>query len=216
MGFDTNIDTKELNKIKIEISSNPDMQLIIDTLINTGKIRSRYYLIITAEKIKVNNVDILVVILKLDGSNGKIIYTTRGKNTWVLSSIVEKICNKNILYCYEVIDGSIQRMALREYDETFQRELAKLNNTNLKQTSEDKSKNFSLPCIYGNWCGPFCSGPGEPIDEIDTLCKQHDLCYGDKTKSKRYCDKKLIEDLKPYVASGNKWAIVISWWFGRV
>ncbi len=31
--------------------------------------------------------------------------------------------------------------------------------------------------FYGNWCGPNHSGPGEPIDEIDCACWEHDQCY---------------------------------------
>lgn len=31
------------------------------------------------------------------------------------------------------------------------------------------------PCIYGKYCGP-CSGPGDPIDELDKCCKIHDKC----------------------------------------
>lgn len=35
----------------------------------------------------------------------------------------------------------------------------------------------SIP-LYGNWCGPGQSGPGAPIDDLDTCCMVHDNCYG--------------------------------------
>lgn len=49
-----------------------------------------------------------------------------------------------------------------------------------------------------NWCGPGCSGPGEPINEIDAVCKVHDECYkyyGDKC----HCDEELMRNLSPYL-----------------
>lgn len=30
---------------------------------------------------------------------------------------------------------------------------------------------------YGNWCGPYLSGLGMPIDSLDWICKEHDECY---------------------------------------
>ncbi|RNB55463.1 hypothetical protein EDM54_24940 [Brevibacillus borstelensis] len=32
-----------------------------------------------------------------------------------------------------------------------------------------KSRKF--PCFYGNWCGPGCSGPEPPIDDVDAYAK---------------------------------------------
>lgn len=31
--------------------------------------------------------------------------------------------------------------------------------------------------IYGRYCGPGCSGPGEPVDCIDAACRRHDAAY---------------------------------------
>jgi hypothetical protein len=44
------------------------------------------------------------------------------------------------------------------------------------------------PCIYGNYCGPGCSGPGDPIDSVDSCCKEHDDCYTDAKTLKQYCE----------------------------
>ncbi len=30
--------------------------------------------------------------------------------------------------------------------------------------------------LYGNWCGPFRSGPAGPIDNLDAACQSHDRC----------------------------------------
>ena len=49
-----------------------------------------------------------------------------------------------------------------------------------------------------NWCGPGCSGPGNPINEVDAACKFHDECYRD-CGDKCYCDLELMLLLAPYL-----------------
>lgn len=55
-------------------------------------------------------------------------------------------------------------------------------------------------CVFPgyNWCGPGCSGPAPPINEVDAACKAHDRCYCNSTD--RYaCDCDLMRDLEPYL-----------------
>lgn len=54
-----------------------------------------------------------------------------------------------------------------------------------------------IPCIYGNWCGPGCSGPGAPIDDVDACCKAHDECYSRRGYSSCSCDRELLNCLAP-------------------
>lgn len=51
-------------------------------------------------------------------------------------------------------------------------------------------------CVFPRyrWCGPGCSGPGDPINEIDAACKAHDECYRD-TGNRCACDLELIQRL---------------------
>ncbi len=53
---------------------------------------------------------------------------------------------------------------------------------------------FSIP-IYGNWCGLGHSGPGLPIDRIDTICMEHDMCYETHGMHYRGCDKEMLNKL---------------------
>lgn len=55
-------------------------------------------------------------------------------------------------------------------------------------TDDHELKGFKL---YGNWCGPMHGG-GEPIDELDQLCMEHDLCYKDRVMFSCYCDEELV------------------------
>lgn len=54
--------------------------------------------------------------------------------------------------------------------------------------------------VYGNWCGPDhpldpARAPA-PVDGVDAICMQHDLCYEDKGYLDCECDAVLVRDLK--------------------
>ncbi|WP_174616227.1 phospholipase [Virgibacillus ihumii] len=51
------------------------------------------------------------------------------------------------------------------------------------------------------WCGPGCSGPGAPINDVDACCKAHDKCYR-SSRSKCRCDRAFLDCLQPKV-NGN-------------
>lgn len=62
-----------------------------------------------------------------------------------------------------------------------------------------------LPGFYGNWCGPGHSGPGEPVDQLDAACRDHDLCYGQGGYFNRECDLRLLRTIEDDFA-GYTWA----------
>lgn len=51
-------------------------------------------------------------------------------------------------------------------------------------------------CIFPNykWCGPGCSGPGKPINDVDACCERHDRCLR-KGIPPCICDSELIRCL---------------------
>lgn len=55
----------------------------------------------------------------------------------------------------------------------------------------------ALPCIYGRWCGPGCSGPGAPVDSTDECCMNHDHCYEKRGYFACSCDRELLSCLAP-------------------
>ena len=60
-------------------------------------------------------------------------------------------------------------------------------------------------CLFPkyNWCGPGCSGPGGPYNDVDACCQGHDECL--KRHSQCYCDKKFRKCLRPKVSlTGEK------------
>ena len=56
--------------------------------------------------------------------------------------------------------------------------------------------------VYGNWCGPG-HGSGQPIDDLDRACMEHDKCYGRKGYLDCECDGQLVKTLDRIIASGN-------------
>ncbi|UCC78249.1 MAG: hypothetical protein JSW64_08135 [Candidatus Zixiibacteriota bacterium] len=58
--------------------------------------------------------------------------------------------------------------------------------------------------VYGNWCGPGHSGPGEPIDAVDAVCRDHDRCYDRTNYSNCGCDRALITRMPIAITRG--WA----------
>lgn len=58
-----------------------------------------------------------------------------------------------------------------------------------------RKRRFCLLPGY-NWCGPNCSRPGKPVNELDAACKEHDECYcvlGNRCQ----CDCEYLERLEP-------------------
>lgn len=59
-----------------------------------------------------------------------------------------------------------------------------------KSVAVAQKKAVAFP-LYGNWCGPNY-GSGAPINLLDKGCKNHDICYGNKSRHKCSCDKTFL------------------------
>lgn len=66
---------------------------------------------------------------------------------------------------------------------------------------------------YGRYCGPGNSGPGNPVDDLDTACRSHDRCYGKHGHGNKQCDKDFVATLRkilptvPVGKPGKYWYI---------
>jgi hypothetical protein len=62
---------------------------------------------------------------------------------------------------------------------------------------------LSFP-VYGNYCGfghGDPSGKTPPIDAVDAVCREHDLCYRLRGDFDRRCDRNLVETMPDAIAS---------------
>jgi Phospholipase A2 len=58
--------------------------------------------------------------------------------------------------------------------------------------------------VYGNYCGfghGDPTGKTHPIDAVDAVCREHDLCYRLRGDFDRRCDRDLIENMSDAIAS---------------
>nr|WP_309145128.1 phospholipase A2 family protein [Brevibacillus sp. HB2.2] len=84
--------------------------------------------------------------------------------------------------------------------------------------SKRKRRSVGFPCLYGNWCGPGCSGPDAPIDNVDRCCKRHDECYVKHGYFSCHCDQELVRCLRNKVnntTEKGRMAGIISNFFSR-
>jgi len=61
---------------------------------------------------------------------------------------------------------------------------------------------LGLP-VYGRYCGPGFGDPTgmtPPIDAVDAVCREHDLCYGRRGYFDCRCDRNLIQSMPGAVA----------------
>jgi hypothetical protein len=78
-------------------------------------------------------------------------------------------------------------------------ELAGLLASDYQITPEE----LSFP-IYGNYCGfghGDPTGKTPPIDAVDAVCREHDLCYSLRGDFDHQCDRNLIENMPDAIAS---------------
>nr|WP_083270875.1 hypothetical protein [Bacillus marinisedimentorum] len=60
-------------------------------------------------------------------------------------------------------------------------------------------------CLPGyRWCGPGCSGPGTPLNEVDSCCKTHDECYRAYGGPDCRCDSEFLRCLERQVTPNSR------------
>ncbi|MCT4619704.1 MAG: hypothetical protein N4A62_09995 [Marinisporobacter sp.] len=209
------LEMKELKYLMRYIEHNKGIRIFLNRLMKQNKIKSKEYTVIKAEKFKIKDLNISFMVVGLKENQVKLVLVKNKQDYHVFGSIIEEENGKEIMKGYNLSNNHIQQIVLKEYDEKFKQELKKLEESEKNYSEKEKINKEGIPCIYGNWCGPGCSGPGAPISPVDACCKAHDLCYGKKGYFCSTCDDELVDCLAPYVVQGDKWAIIISKWFSR-
>lgn len=156
--------------------------------------------------------EVKFVILSNTEDTLKVIYVNADGDERLMGSVIVQEGDKKILKGYQVVDNDVKKVAEFEVDEDFLNQAK--NNPNIELPESREEIISQAECIYGNWCGPGCSGPGAPISAVDTCCQKHDRCYGSRGYFACSCDNELEKCLQPYVLAGSEWAILVWGWFG--
>ena len=85
------------------------------------------------------------------------------------------------------------------------------------------SRLLSIP-VYGNYCGRGHgdrTGNKPPVDAVDAVCREHDLCYARLGDFDERCDRALVESMPSAIAStrspvGKKVGILTMLYFSSV
>lgn len=73
-----------------------------------------------------------------------------------------------------------------------------------KMRANRRRSHYQRGCIFPGykWCGPGCSGPGFPVNDVDACCKAHDICL--RFHPRCYCDHRFLNCLRPKVNFSNE------------
>lgn len=90
----------------------------------------------------------------------------------------------------------------------------------LSASMQDNQSRLGEGKIWGNWCGKGHSGPGAPVDLLDTACMHHDQCYAARGYGTCSCDDDLIAEINrnyPRMHTTEKWAAnaVVAYFLAR-
>ncbi|MFZ5967056.1 MAG: hypothetical protein ACOYVK_07760 [Bacillota bacterium] len=204
----------ELESFIRHIERHKGIRMFVNNLAKNKRIQSQEYTVLKAERCNIEDLKLSFFVLGLQDDKVKIVYVETEGEYSIYASCIEEENGKEIMKGYQLYNHGIKHIITRDYDAQFKKDLQTLKEQET-QTKKRSASKEGIPCIYGNWCGPGCSGPGDPISPVDACCKEHDLCYGEKGYFNRSCDDALVDCLAPYVVQGDKWAIIISKWFKR-
>lgn len=201
------MERSEIEQLKRYAEKNKGIKLFVKRLLKQRIIESNEYTITKAEKYIKDDNNVSLLVMELKDSNAKIILTKTNNKYNIYASTIEDQDGNEVMNGYAISNNYIRPIVIRDYNEEFKKEIKKLEE--IEDVYEKDIQKEGL-CIYGNWCGPGCSGPEPPISPVDTCCKQHDECYKENGYFSRDCNKEFIDCLAPYVVQGDKWAILMS------
>lgn len=207
------IQGSELESFKKAVENDSGVRSMLDELVKFEKVHSTEYRILKAKKSQLDGINAAFMVMGLNEDRTKIIVIEKDHRYDVLSSIIEEENGLPTIKGYALENNQIKNIFTLNYDDKLKEAIKKMDEFEVKEPLNKDQVLGDLPCIYGNWCGPGCSGPGDPISPVDACCRFHDYCYTAFGYFSCTCDEALINCLKPYVAQGSEWAILVTWYF---
>jgi Phospholipase A2. len=189
IGVFTDVSGSELDVLIREVETSKSFKLLFNKLVGGKNYKASMKKGFT---VNIEGEIFAITEIGYDNDRIKIISFKLPKNILSTATIIESNGAKEIITGYRVSSDQIQESFSKDYDDSFK---AKYESP----TEIIKDVGVDLPCYYGNWCGPLCSGPGDPIDNVDSCCQVHDNCYAENGYFDCDCDLALLDCLYPYV-----------------
>lgn len=202
------IENVELENFVKKVKDTDEFKIIVSELIQHKKIDSENFEVVEASRLE--NSEFKISMLTLVQGETKVVFVDNGTKYKFTLRIIEKRDGIEMAYLYEILDKDLILTNKAKYENILDA-MKELDENAIPQTQNINKEEVkaNLPCFHGKWCGPKCSGPGDPIDAVDTCCRAHDNCYDDRGSDSCECNRKLKRCLKPYAAEGSQWAIVV-------
>lgn len=198
----------ELSSLEKEALNNNEVKLLFNELSRQYDIKTKDYDIINAKKWEKDSSQVLFLVLGLNENKLKITFTKTKFHTSAFATVLEYNKDKKMLKAYVVDNNQVKNDAFLDYDDDKVKHI--VEELDKRDIQEPMEANINwAPCVHGNWCGAGCSGPGAPIDGVDTQCKKHDQCYAARGYFACSCNNELIYNLAAYAYMGSEWANII-------
>ena len=210
----------EKKQLTQKSNKHREYRLLLNSIVKEKKLKLKDA---SFEAYEYKNLDFTVSILTMNISGGvKVYFVASDSSDFIDKAFASETVHKGekvIVRGYRINEDTM----IKDHEEEYSKEEYNLIIRDLnkkdeflseKEVDEDnnETKNI-LPCIYGNWCGPLCSGPDDPISPVDTCCMYHDQCYGENGYFNCDCDLEIIHCLARYYYMGSEWAIIITEYF---
>ncbi len=132
-------------------------------------VKSTDYKVVNAFKGEPGGAQVLVAILEM-GSNVKIIINETNGQLQVMAITLEKEDGQEVFKELRIVNQRLEAEKIVPCAEKNIVVAQKIKEQELSiltdNTKDIQTAAVKAPCLYGRWCGPGCSGPGDPIDKL--------------------------------------------------
>ncbi|MCL6477425.1 MAG: hypothetical protein K6T65_03330 [Peptococcaceae bacterium] len=191
------IEGQELQNFIKKVKEDPGVALMVQKMVKQKAASSADYKLMDAFKGEHEGINITSAVLVL-GDHARIAVGEIDGQLEVRGSIVKEENGQEVLKLFRVVNRRVEPLKTIPFTEEFKTMVQKLSQQEIKPVS--CRTEAADDCWYGNWCGPFCGGPGDPIDGVDSCCKVHDKCYEQRGWGNCSCDLEIIPCLEPYIS----------------
>lgn len=191
------IEGQELQNFVRKVKEDPGVALMVQMMVKQKAASSTDYKLVDALKGEHEGIKTTSAFLEL-GVNARIAVGEIDGQLEVTGSFVKEENGREVLKLFRVVNRRVEPLKTIPFTEELKAKVEKLSEQGIDP--EGCRTEAADDCWYGNWCGPFCSGPSKWIDEVDHCCEIHDKCYEQRGWGNCSCDLEIAYCLLPYIS----------------